>query len=130
VGVRTAAGAFVPAAFSTVRNSCEIGELRASADPEELDYSRCLRFLGRFRFAPVEWDGAHHLIGGHPSFQSACGTVFEGPLGPECNVDPLFAAGRHGGAVMANLGVMYDPEIDLRFDPPRAGSQSVTNGDF
>lgn len=31
--MRTAAGAFVPAAFSSVRNSCEIGEVGASADP-------------------------------------------------------------------------------------------------
>lgn len=30
---------------------------------------------------------------------------------------------------MANLGVVDDPEIDLRIDQPRAGTQSVTFGD-
>jgi len=54
---------------------------------------------------------------------------FRSPLEPEGDLDRLFAVGGHGGAGVANLGEMDDPEIDLRLDGPRAGSRSVTFGD-
>jgi hypothetical protein len=45
------------------------------------------------------------------------------------DLDRLLAVGRHVGAVGAILGGMDDPEIDLRIDPSRAGSNTVTYGD-
>ena len=60
----TAAGAFVPAAFSSVRNSCV--------------------------------------------------AVLKGTLGPQGDLDQLFAVGRHRGATVGILGEMDDPEPDLR----------------
>ena len=78
--MRTAAGTFVPAAFSTVRNSCD--------------------------------------------------AVLEGPLGSEGDLDPLFAVGGHGCAVVAVPRRMDDPEVDIRLDPPRAGSHTGTLGEL
>jgi hypothetical protein len=42
----------------------------------------------------------------------------------------LFAVGRHRGVVGAILGDMDYPEVDLRLDPSRAGSQTVTDGEL
>jgi hypothetical protein len=80
VGVRTAAGAFVPAAFLSVRNSSVV--------------------------------------------------VLEGPLGPEGDLDGLFAVGGHGGATVASLGEVDNPEIYLRLDPTRARANIVTDGEL
>lgn len=41
----------------------------------------------------------------------------------------LFAVGRRESAISDGHGGVDDPETDLRVDPPRAGSQSVTFGD-
>ena len=73
--------------------------------------------------------GGHDLVGGHPARQGADVTVFEGPPGPEGDLDRLFAVGGHGGVVVAISGGMDDPEPDLRLDPPRAGSNTVTLGE-
>jgi len=35
------------------------------------------------------------------------------PLGPEGDLDGLFAVGGHRGATVGNLGGMNDPELDL-----------------
>jgi len=45
------------------------------------------------------------------------------------DLDHLFAIGGQRGAVVADLGCMDDPEIDLWLDPPRAGSHTVTLGE-
>jgi len=42
------------------------------------------------------------------------------------DLDHLFEVGGHRGAVMAGLGGMDDPEVDLRFDPPQSGSNTGT----
>jgi len=55
--------------------------------------------------------------------------VFEGIFGLKSDLNHLFAVGCHRGALVADLCDMDDPEIDLRLDPPRAGSQSVTFGE-
>ena len=60
----TAAGACVPAAFSSVRNSCV--------------------------------------------------AVLKGTLGPQGDLDQLFAVGGHWGATEGNLGEMNDPEPDFK----------------
>jgi len=41
----------------------------------------------------------------------------------------LFVVGGHDGAPAAILRGMDNPEVDLRFDPPRAGSHTVTLGE-
>lgn len=51
------------------------------------------------------------------------------PLGPEGDFDHLLAVGGHGGAPLGILGEVGDPETYLRFDPPRAGSHTVTLGE-
>ena len=45
------------------------------------------------------------------------------------DLDHLFAVGRHRGAIGVILGGMDDPEEDLRLDPARTGSHTVTYGE-
>jgi hypothetical protein len=47
-------------------------------------------------------------------------------LGPEGDLDRLFAVGGHGGARVANLGEVDDSEPYLGLDRPGAGSHTVT----
>ena len=97
--------------------------------PEEFDYSGGLGFSGRFGVASAGRDSAYHPVRGRPAPQGADVAVFERPLGPEGDLDRLFAVGGHGGATVAILGEMDDPEPDLRLDPSRAGSYTVTFGE-
>lgn len=53
---------------------------------------------------------------------------FRRPPWARGDLDRLLAVGRHGGAVVAILAEVDDPEIDLQLDPPRAGSNTVTFG--
>jgi len=72
--------------------------------------------------------GAHHSAVRNPERQ--CGYCrFRRRLEPEGDLDSLFAVGGHRAVIVAFPGDMYDPESDLRLDPPRAGSQSVTFGE-
>ena len=43
-----------------------------------------------------------------------------------CDLDPLFPIGRHGGAIVAILGGMDDPEPNLGLERPGAGSRTGT----
>ena len=61
--------------------------------------------------------------------RNSCVAVLKGTLGPQGDLDQLFAVGRHRGAVVAIPGGMDDPEVDLGLDPSWAGSQSVTYGE-
>jgi hypothetical protein len=65
---------------------------------------------GRLRSAPVGRDRTHHLIGGHAARQGANVAIFERPLRPEGDLDRLFAVGGHGGAGVAILGGVDDPD--------------------
>jgi hypothetical protein len=52
------------------------------------------------------------------------------PLGPQGDLDGLFAVGGHGGAVVAFQGAVYDTEPDLRLGPSwAAASSTVTPGE-
>jgi len=70
-----------------------------------------------------------HLIWRCPSPQGADVTVFERPLGPEGDLDRLFAVGGHRGATVGNLGEVDDPEEYLGFYLSRAGSRTGTFGE-
>jgi hypothetical protein len=78
---------------------------------------------------PAGWDCAYQLVRGYPSPQDADVAVIERPLGPEGDLDRLFAVGGHGSATLGILGEVDDPEPNLRLDRPGAGSQSVTDGE-
>jgi len=65
----------------------------------------------------------------HPAHHSASVSIFEGFLGTKGDCDHLFAVGGHGGATVGILGKVDDPEVDLRFDPSGAGSNTVTYGE-
>lgn len=96
---------------------------------EEFDHPGRPGHLRWFRSASVERGGPYHPVRRQPTRQSANVAVFEGPLGPEGDLDRLFAIGGHRGATVAILGEMDNPEVDLRLDPPGAGSNTVTLGD-
>jgi hypothetical protein len=55
---------------------------------------------------------------------------FQTPLWVRGRSRPSVRGRGHGGATVANWGEMYDPEVDLRLDPPRAGSHAVTYGEL
>lgn len=74
-------------------------------------------------------DGAHDPVGGHTARQGAHVTVFEGPLGPQGDLNRLFAVGGHGRAVRAVYGDMDDAEPDLGLGPSPAASNTGTFGD-
>ena len=80
---------------------------------EELDHPGCFGLLWRLWVAPAAMEGVYDLVGGHPARQGADVAVFEGPLGSKGDLDRLFAVGGHGGAVVAFLGDVDDPEPDL-----------------
>jgi hypothetical protein len=82
---------------------------------EEFDYSGGLRFPWRSWITPARRDSTYRQPRRCPSPQVADVAVF--------------AVGRHRAATLANRGEMNDPEVDLRLDPFRAGSQSVTDGE-
>ena len=73
--------------------------------------------------------GANHPVGRHPACQCTDVAIFEGPLGPEGDLDGLFAIGGHGVALLTLDGPVDDSEVDLRLDPSRAGSSTVTFGE-
>jgi hypothetical protein len=52
-----------------------------------------------------------------------------GRLGPGGDFDRLFVVGGHRVALVAVQGDVDDPEVDLRFDPSGAGSNTVTLGE-
>ena len=60
---------------------------------------------------------------GCPPPQGAHVAIFERPLGPEGDLDRLFAVGGHGGARVANLGEVDDsePYLGVRLAVSRAG---------
>ncbi len=60
---------------------------------EELDHPGRLGLLGRLGLAPARWDGGDDPVGGHTARQGADVAVFEGPLGPQADLDRLFAGG-------------------------------------
>src|SRR3990170_7718414 len=75
--------------------------------------------------------GARHPLPDSPRItfrQAADVAVFERPLGPQDDHDRLFAVGRHRGDVVVFPSDMVDPEVDLRFDPSGAGSNTVPFG--
>gem|GEM_PF-1613790 len=80
---------------------------------EEFDDPGRRGLLGRLRLAPRRRDGAHDPVGGHPARQGAHAFVFEGPLGPQGDLDRLFAVGGYVAAVAGVQGHMYDAEPDL-----------------
>jgi hypothetical protein len=84
---------------------------------------------GGFGVAPGARERVYELSIAHLARQGADVAVFKRPLGPEGDLDRLFAVGCHGGATLSNFCEVDDPEIYLRFDPSRAGSQSVTDGE-
>lgn len=73
-------------------------------------------FSCRFGVPPGWPDRVYHSAGGCSQLEGADVTVLERPLGPQGDLDGLFAVGGHWGAVMANLGEMDDPEVDLRLE--------------
>ncbi|MCI0652518.1 MAG: ATP-binding protein, partial [Planctomycetes bacterium] len=85
---------------------------------------------GRLGWLPVEdpgRNGVDHPVGGHPARQGADVAVFEGPLGPEGDLDGLFAVGGH---VRAVHGDVEDAEPDLGLGPAwAAASNTVTFGE-
>ncbi len=69
------------------------------------------------------------LLAGDFGLKGAYVAVFKGPLGTQGDLDRLFAVGGHWGAVVADFGNMDYTEINLRLDPTRAGSHTVTFGE-
>ena len=65
----------------------------------------------------------HMLL--HPPSQNADVAVLELPLGPEGDLDGLFAVG--GGKPFVVEGCVDDPEVDLRLGPLRLASNTVTS---
>ena len=51
------------------------------------------------------------------------------PLGSEGDLYGLFTVGGDGAAVLVLQRDMDDSEVDLRLDPTRAGSDTVTFGE-
>ena len=86
---------------------------------EELDHPGRLGLLGRLGLAPARWDGGDDPVGGHTARQGADVAVFEGPLGPQADLDRL----------LAFEGDVDDAEPDLGLGPSRAASNTVTFGD-
>lgn len=97
--------------------------LGASPDSRRACHSRALRRSSTTRGVRGSFGGlgfprgggmaGDHLVGGHPARQAAHVAVFEGPLGPQGDLDRLFAVGGHGRAVRAVHGDMDDAEPDL-----------------
>lgn len=63
----------------------------------------------------------------HPAGQRTHVAVLERPLGPEGDLDGLFAVRGWSAGVVE--GYVHDPEADLRLGPPGTASRTVTSGD-
>jgi len=95
--------------------------------PEEFDHSGGLGYSCGFGVA--RRDRAYHSAEGSPLPQGANISVFKRPLGPEGDFDVLFAVNARTDFSFSVMGEMDNSKIDLRLDTPRAGSQSVTDGE-
>ena len=90
---------------------------------EELDHPRFPEYPGWLRLPPGCRRGAHYVVGRHPARQGAEIAVYERPLGPEGDLDYLFAVGGHRGVRVANLGEVEDsePHLGVHLAVSRAG---------
>jgi hypothetical protein len=69
------------------------------------------------------------LVDRQPARQALMLPFSKAPLGPKGNIDRLFPISRQGAAVVALLGDVDDPDIDLWLDPSGAGSNTAALGD-
>jgi hypothetical protein len=92
---------------------------------EEPNHARRLGLPGRLGLAPARRAGAHDPVGGHSARQGADVAVLEGPVGPQGDLDRLFAVGGHGRDVMAFQGGVDDAEPDLGLSPARAAASNT-----
>jgi len=69
------------------------------------------------------------MVGRGPAPQVADVAVLKRPLGAEGDLEGLFAVSGHSGTRVAILGELDDPEPDLRLDPTRGESHTVTFGE-
>ena len=66
---------------------------------KEFDHAGRPGLLRRLGLAPARRDGTDDPVGGHTARQGAHVAVFEGPFGPQCDLDGLSAVGGNGRAV-------------------------------
>ncbi len=92
---------------------------------EELDHPRRLGLLGRLGIPPAGKDGVHYPVAGNLARQGSDVAVFEGPPGPEGDLNYLFAVRHPKVLVLVTRGNVDDPEVDLWLDPSGAGSYTV-----
>lgn len=97
---------------------------------EKFDDTGRPRFPERLRFSLAGRHSVYDPVGGHPAREATGVAVFEGPLGPQSDLDCLLVVCGYGAAVRPVQGNVDNAEPNFRLSPSRmSASRTVTVGE-